>query len=41
MVLTLCRKGIVSTKIAWCELWEQIMARAGEYGARVFLVGAH
>lgn len=41
VVLALRRKGIVSTKIAGCELWEHIMARAGQHGTRVFLVGAH
>ncbi len=41
VVLALRRKGIVSAKIAGCELWEKIMTRAGECGTRVFLVGAH
>lgn len=40
VVLALRRRGIVSTKIAGCELWEHIMARAGKHGTRVFLVGA-
>ncbi len=40
VVWALRRKGIISAKIAGCELWEQIMTRAGKHGTRVFLIGA-
>ncbi|WP_038249426.1 WecB/TagA/CpsF family glycosyltransferase [Ghiorsea bivora] len=40
VVWALRRKGAVSVKIAGCELWEQVMKRAGESASSVFLVGA-
>ncbi len=41
VVWALRRKGFAAAKIAGCELWEQIMARAGKHTTRVFLIGAH
>lgn len=40
VVLALRKKGVRSARVPGCDLWEQIMIRAGRYGSRVFLIGA-
>ena len=40
VVLALLKKGVKSSRIPGCDLWEKVMEQAGYWNKRVFLVGA-